>query len=221
MPGHEAPRQVPIRHRTLADHVEEVLLGRIVAGEVDPSSFLREEELARELGVSRTPVREALTRLSSAGFLERLPHRGYRVPAQPFASLLESYPIIAMLELLAGRLAFPRAESGDIDVLRALNHELADAVARGDADEALERNDGFHDFIAGLAGNARLAALLRELRAPLRRLERWFYSSAENGARSVREHEALIRALETGEVNAALAIFEANMALTLRALAEK
>ena len=73
------------------------------------------------MGVSRTPIREALGRLASEGFLERLPHRGFRVPEESLGNLLELYPIVASLELLAGRLALEqftprrprRAEGGE------------------------------------------------------------------------------------------------------------
>lgn len=217
-----ATSQAPIiRSRTLSDQVQDYLVRRIVAGELEPGSFIREEEVSGALEVSRTPVREALSRLASAGFLERLPHRGYRVPPAAYAELLDTYPIIATLELLAGRLAFPRTTPGDTAALRRLNRALAAAVAGGREEEAIDANERFHAYIAELAGNRRLAGLLAELRAPLRRLERWYYSTAANGERSVAEHDALIAALETGDLSAALGIFEQNMALTRTVLEEE
>ena len=210
-----------LRNQTLADQVHDILLGRLVAGELERGAFLREEELSGELGVSRTPLREALARLASAGFLERLPHRGYRVPARDAGNLRESYPIIATLEVLAGRLAFPRVQPRDIAALRELNARLAEAVAEGRPAYAIAWNDAFHEYVARLAGNQRLTSLLTELRTPLRRLEMWFYSSRANGERSVREHDALIAALETGDLAGALEIFERNMALTQRVLEEE
>ena len=220
MPSAEGPGQA-IRARTLSDQVRDVLLQRVVAGELAPGGFIREELISAELEVSRTPVREALARLASAGFLERLPHRGYRVPERAQGALLDSYPIIATLEVLAGRLAFPRAAPQDLHALRELNDELSDAVEAGHAAAALDANDRFHAYVADLADNPRLASLLSELRAPLRPLEEWFYSSRANGERSVAEHDSLIRALETGELGDALAIFERNMALTRRVLEER
>ena len=66
---------------TLADQVYAVLRDRIVGGEIRPGEFIREQEVSQGLGVSRTPVREALGRLASEGFAERIPHRGFRIPA--------------------------------------------------------------------------------------------------------------------------------------------
>ena len=205
--------------RTLSDQVHDILLRRLVARELEPGAFVREEELSRELDVSRTHVREALGRLASQGFLERLPHRGYRVPEHDPGRLGEAYPIIATLELLAGRLGFPHAGDADLAALRDINARLAAEVAKERPPYAVALNDAFHEHIARLSGNRRLAALLTELRAPLRRLELWFYSNRENGERSVREHAELIDALERGDHDHALAILEQNMALTQRVLA--
>ena len=160
-------------------------------------------------------------RLASSGFLERLPHRGYRVPEHDPGALGETYAIIATLELLTGRLAFPNVTPAHIEALRALNRRLAEEVGRERPPYAVALNDAFHEYIARLAGNRRLAALLMELRAPLRRLELWFYSSRENGERSVREHDELLDALERGEQEHAIAILERNMALTQRVLSER
>ena len=207
--------------RTLSDRVQAALLERIIAGGVAPGEFVREQELSASLGVSRTPVREALARLAAEGFLERMPHRGYRVRTSSFERLLESYPIIATLEVLAGRLAFAGADAGDREALRALNERLARAVSAGNVADAIELNDRFHGYVAELAGNRQLAALLDELKRPLRRLEEWYYSGTERGERSVAEHSALIDALEGGHADRALAIFENNMALTTAALARE
>lgn len=189
-------------------------------GALEPGAFVREQELGVALGVSRTPVREALARLAADGVLERLPHRGYRVPPDSFARLLDVYPIISTLEVLAGRLAFARADAADLAALRALNEQLREAMGEGNVEAAIDLNERFHAYIAELGGNERLAALLDELRQPLRRLESWYYSDAERAERSAQEHDALLDALERGSAERALAIFEHNMELTTKALAE-
>ena len=79
---------------TSADIAYAVLKHGIIHGELAPGSRLRADELAKQLGMSRTPVREALGRLASEGFLERIPHRGFRVPEESIADLLELYPIL-------------------------------------------------------------------------------------------------------------------------------
>jgi DNA-binding GntR family transcriptional regulator len=209
----------PAASRTLSDQVYHTVRARIMAGELAPGTFLREKDL-ESMGVSRTPIREALGRLASEGFLERLPHRGFRVPEESLANLLELYPIVAALELLAGRLALDRFTPDDIAKLRDLNARLAEARDRGDVRAMLDLNTAFHRLISERGGNRRLALLLDDLRSQLTRLELWYYSGRERTQRSIQEHEAIIAAVEQGDRTRALELLERNMSLTYRSLSE-
>ena len=203
--------------RTLAEQVYQAVRARIMAGALAPGTFLREKDL-EAMGVSRTPIREALGRLASEGFLERLPHRGFRVPEESLASLLELYPIVAALELLAGRLALERFTPDDVTRLRAINARLAEARDRGDVRAMLELNTEFHRLISERGGNRRLTLLLDDLRSQLTRLELWYYSGRERTQRSIQEHEEIIAAIERGDRPRALELLERNMSLTWRSL---
>lgn len=194
---------------------------RIIAGELEAGHFAREQEISEAMGVSRTPVREALGRLATEGLLERLPHRGFRVPQESISRLLEVYPIVSALELLAGQLAFPKTSDADLDELRGLNRRLAAAGEEGEVDRAIELNDRFHHLIAEASRNQRLVALLDDLRTQLRPLETWYYSDTEHTRKSVEEHDALIDALATGQLDRALSIFQRNMGLTITTLLQK
>ena len=205
--------------RTLSEQVYHAVRARIMAGALAPGTVLREKDL-EALGESRTPIREALGRLASEGFLERLPHRGFRVPEESLASLLELYPIVASLELLAGRLALERFTPNDVGQLRAINERLADARDRGDVRAMLELNTAFHRLITERGGNRRLALMLDDLRSQLTRLELWYYSGRERTQRSIQEHEEIIAAIERGDRARALELLERNMSLTWRSLLE-
>ncbi|HEX2220648.1 MAG TPA: GntR family transcriptional regulator, partial [Gemmatimonadales bacterium] len=211
----------PLSHpRTLSEQVYHAVRSRIMDGTLAPGAFLREKDL-EFLGVSRTPIREALGRLASEGFLERLPHRGFRVPEESLVGLLELYPIVASLELLAGRLALERFTPEDIAELREVNARLAEARDRGDVRAMLDLNTEFHRLISERGGNRRLAMLLDDLRSQLTRLELWYYSGRDRTQRSIREHEEIIAAVERGDRPRALALLEQNMALTYRSLLEE
>ena len=215
-----APAWPPPGARTLSDQVYHAVRARIMAGALAPGTFLREKDL-EPMGVSRTPIREALGRLASEGFLERLPHRGFRVPEESLANLLELYPIVASLELLAGRLALERFTEDDIARLREINAGLADARDRGEVRAMLDLNTAFHRLITERGGNRRLALLLDDLRSQLTRLELWYYSGRERTQRSIQEHEAIISAVERGDRESALQLLERNMSLTYRTLVEE
>lgn len=211
----------PIAPSTLADQAYQAVRDRILDGDLAPGEFVREQDVSEALEVSRTPVREALGRLASEGFLERIPHRGFRVPPRSLSRLTDLYPIVSALELLAGQLAFPNVDAAALEELRRRNERLEEALAASDVDGAMAANEAFHEQISELSGNARLSEMLSDLRSQLRPLERWYYSSAAHGEQSVREHATLVAALETRELERALGIFARNMALTLTTLREK
>jgi DNA-binding GntR family transcriptional regulator len=206
--------------RTLSEQVYRAVRARIIDGALAPGTFLREKDL-ESMGVSRTPIREALGRLASEGFLERLPHRGFRVPEESLGNLLELYPIVASLELLAGRLALERFTPADVAELRAVNRRLGEARDQGDVRALLEHNTRFHRLISERGGNRRLAVLLDDLRSQLTRLELWYYSGSDRTQRSIREHEEIIDAIERGDRPRALELLERNMSLTYRSLVDE
>jgi DNA-binding GntR family transcriptional regulator len=206
--------------RTLSEQVYRAVRARIMDGALSPGTFLREKDLA-SMGVSRTPIREALGRLASEGFLERLPHRGFRVPDESLGNLLELYPIVASLELLAGRLALERFTPSDIAELKEANHQLAKARDQGDVKAMLDFNNRFHRLISERGGNRRLATLLDDLRSQLTRLELWYYSHRDRTQRSIREHEEIIAAIASDDRSRALSLLERNMSLTYRSLVDE
>lgn len=206
---------------TLADRVYHAVRTRILEGRLAPGEFVRETGLTRAMGVSRTPVREALGRLASEGFLERIPHRGFRVPDEPVGDLLELYPIVAALDLLAGRLALPRLSADDIETLKTINARLAAAGENEDVHDLIELNSQFHHLFGERSGNRRLSELLDDLRGQLTRLEIWYYSDREHTRRSVEEHDDIIRAIEAGNHDEALSLLENNMYLTNKLLTEE
>lgn len=218
MPQNPWPK---VSQTTLADQAYKVIRSRILNGDMALGEFVREQDVSAALGVSRTPVREALGRLSSEGFLERIPHRGFRVPEEPLDTLLELYPIVSALELLAGRLALPRLTSADVESLKAINRELATSTKNGDVRRRIELNNRFHHFICERSGSSRLCDLLDDLRSQVSRLEHWYYSQQDRTEASIAHHDELIRAIEEGQHDRALELIESNMSMTFQSFAEE
>lgn len=217
MPRSASTRQRParrpwpqLRTGTLSDQVYTTLRDRIVAGRHAPGEFLREIELAAALGVSRTPVREAFARLAREGFVERLARRGYRVPAEPLSRLLEFYPVVAALEVLAAELSLPRLDAPLFARLRSINRRMAERIARKDAEGGIALNHEFHQLLSARCGNQRLCDLLDELRNQVLRLEYWSAGQAEQPDEAVRQHDAIVDAFERGEPQEALRLLREN-----------
>ena len=195
---------------TLGDQVYLALRDRIIAGRHAPGEFLREIELANALGVSRTPVREAFARLAREGFVERLARRGYRVPVEPVSRLLELYPIVASLEVLAAELALPQIDPRLLGELRALNRRMEACVQRHDGPAGIALNHEFHRLLSSRCGNKRLCELLDELRSQVLRLEYWSADQTPHAEEAIRQHDELIDALERLEYDAALKLLRQN-----------
>jgi len=205
---------------TLADQAYTAIRARIMSADMAPGAFVREQDVSEALGVSRTPVREALGRLASEGFLERIPHRGFRVPDEAVSALLELYPIVSALDLLAGRLALPKLTPETIKELRELNASLSRSADSGDVRERIELNNRLHHLICEQSGSQRLTELLDDLRSQVTRMELWYYSQRSRTDESVADHEAFLDAVEAGNHDLALELLEHNMALTLKGLSE-
>jgi DNA-binding GntR family transcriptional regulator len=156
------PRE-KISRSVLADHVKDHLLQDIVAGRYPPDARIVETQLARELGVSQAPVREALRGLEALGLVEILPFRGARIRRPSIAELLEAYAVRFELEALGARLGVPRMTDVDLADLEVLGEAMQRAAAAGDRHEVAVADAAFHARLLHLAGNATLERVWRSL----------------------------------------------------------
>jgi DNA-binding GntR family transcriptional regulator len=143
----------------LRSQVRDVLIERIVEGHYLPGARLIETQIARELGVSQAPVREALRDLESVGLVETTAFRGARVRNPSREELLEAYPVRAALESLAAREAAGRITDAQLDRLEELIVEMEKAGAEGNAHHQAISNAQFHGLIVEAAQNSTLLRL--------------------------------------------------------------
>jgi len=203
-----------VKPGTLTDQVYEILREKVISRQLVPGEFIREQEVSERLGVSRTPVREALARLASESFLERIPHRGFRLPEENVSDLIELYPIITALEVLATREAFELLDEEALEELRQVNKGYEEAYRTNDVYAGIERNHEFHDLLSRRSGNQRLCRMLGELRSKVRSLEIWAFSDIGHWPTSIEEHETILRAIELGNYDEALEILQRNRLTT-------
>jgi DNA-binding GntR family transcriptional regulator len=147
----------------LADEVKDRLLQDILAGRYPPHSRIVETTVARELGISQAPVREALRGLEATGVVEILPFRGARVRRPTTKELLEAITIRAELEALGARLAVPRLSDADLEDLLAHGEQLRRAAETGDAHALAIADASFHGRIIRASGNTTLVRLWQSL----------------------------------------------------------
>jgi DNA-binding GntR family transcriptional regulator len=152
-----------ISRSVLADQVKDRLLQDILGGSYPPHSRIIETQLARELGTSQAPVREALRGLEALGLVEILPFRGARVRRPTRAELLQAYVVRAELEALGARLGVPQMTDADLAELEALHDAMQTAAAAGDRHAVAVADADFHARLLHLAGNATLERVWRSL----------------------------------------------------------
>jgi DNA-binding GntR family transcriptional regulator len=150
-------------HATLADEVYEVIRNRILSFDLPPGTRVKDSQLAASLGISNTPVREALRRLEEASLLETQPRRGTFVKQLNRSEIEGLYEVREALEELAVRLAAERSSDALVDQMIDMASLHAQSVERQAVDEYLELDRRFHDLIAEGANNPILGAMLRSL----------------------------------------------------------
>lgn len=194
----------------LVDRLAGAIQTQVLSGEVPIGTRLRQEALAEEFGVSRTPVREALRQLQSTGLVELLPNRGAIVRGPSARDIREAYEVRAELEGLAAELAAERISDRDLLRLReaqALFRETVETLierrARRPApwkDESVwvRANDLFHQTILDAAANARLRATIDDLHRSFPRDLTWAALSDSSPLleENIEQHEAVLQAIE-------------------------
>ena len=183
----------------LRDRAYITLRDAIIDGTLAPGERLRDQELTEWLGLSRTPVREALSRLEQDGLVETEPQRFTRVSPLDRRAANDAFPIVATLHALAAELGVPRLTAEDLDGMRAANERFAAALKADDVDAALDADDAFHATLLAASANSELEGTLDRLMPRLRRLERLRFGSLA-GRASVRQHDGIIAAAATQDV---------------------
>jgi DNA-binding GntR family transcriptional regulator len=178
------------------------LWDRILSGEFRPGDRLKERDLCADLDVSRTPVREALRRLEADGLVVIEPRRGGTVADLSPEEADEIYALGAILESYAAKLAARRARPDDLASLDAVVRRMRDVVRQDDAAARrayLDLDRELHDRIIAMAGNRRLAAMLKQVvRLPVLVHAFQRYSVADL-AQSLHDHESIVAALRAGD----------------------
>lgn len=191
-------------HRTpLRDQIYADILTRVLAGELAPGARVRDALMAEALGVSRTPVREALIRLARDGVLDADAGRGFRVRRLDRDELREVGAILAELEPLALRLS-PELTPDQLDGLAEMARRLEQT--RGDVGRAVELDESFHRALLDGCPNRRLLELIATLRQVPRRYLHAYLREAGRLSLSTLHHTRLLAALRAGDREEAAAL---------------
>jgi DNA-binding GntR family transcriptional regulator len=194
----------------VGQQVYQRLRDQILEGILGPGEQLRDYRIAEQLGVSRTPVREALLRLREEGFVQSVPGKSTKVSSIDFQGAHNLYSILWTLEKLALTKAFGFIQKRHIEEMRNANSELAGHLRLNQRLLALRADERFHNVYVFVSGNSELQRLILELKAKLIRLDLYYFDQIQDAELSVIEHDKIIAAIEARDLDGALCALEAN-----------
>ena len=201
------------RPTTAERMVHSILQQRILDGVLRPGERIDLDAIARELAVSRTPVRTALRQLESEGLVTIYPHRAVMVSELSADDLEQMYAVRIHLETLAAQLAVPHLTRGDVSEMRVLEEELDRTVDEVNPAAFAEKDRAFHLALYRAANNKFLSRLIDDLRkASLRFLT--VYASVERLSTALEEHEDIINAAERGDTATVSRLIQGNLERT-------
>jgi DNA-binding GntR family transcriptional regulator len=192
-----------IQLMSLREQVYEHLRESIEAGALEPGTFLDQNRISADLGISRTPLRDALLQLDLEGFVEVLPRRGVRVRQLTLDDIRHLYEIIGALEGAALLSSGDALESSEIETLRRLNEAMSAALDTADFDEYYALNLDFHGVFLSRSDNEELKRTVRVCRQRLYDFPRERAFVPEWERRSIEEHTALVALIREQDHRAA------------------
>ncbi len=198
-------------YQPLRETVCEALRSAIRNGILEPGERLMEVQLAEELGISRTPVREAIRKLEQEGYVIMMPRRGTYVSSVSVNDIKEIFEIRSALESLSTGLAARRIEPDELEKLRALLTEIEGHIERKDIDKIVETDIEFHGLLYQVSRNERLVTIISNLKEQLARFRTLSMSYPGRLQETLEEHRAMVEAIAANDVEAARDAAERHM----------
>ncbi|MEV6712745.1 GntR family transcriptional regulator [Lentzea sp. NPDC051208] len=198
-----------IGYGSLKERAAAEIRSAIVRGELEPGSAIKDVELAEKLGLSRTPVREALAKLADEGLVESKPHSYTRVTALDVKPVRDAFVVVKAMHALAAGVAAPMTTPDDLAAMRAANDAFTRALDANDAAAALAADDEFHAVAVHRCGNSAVEATIDRFTPLVRRAEYQRFSSPA-ARHSVTQHQQIIEACEQHDGQLAARLVDEN-----------
>ena len=198
-----------LQRKSLKEEIFDVLHEKIIAGKVLPGEWLRQDDIATQLGVSMTPVREALDLLVSVGLAERVPYRGVRVPQPSADDIAEAYAMRLLLEAAGARAAALKREQAQVDELKRILSRMKGLLTLNDMSALRQLSRQFHQSVVAIGENSSLDRLYGMVMNsfPDWMLYEYLFRHTDLLESSLsdeyQEHMALVDAIEAGDADLA------------------
>ncbi|MDF9867771.1 DNA-binding GntR family transcriptional regulator [Bacilli bacterium PM5-3] len=193
------------------DYIKE----RIISGEYAPKEKIDDVRIAKELNISKTPIREAIQVLVSQNFLNSTPKIGTTVTEIDIKDIYQLYEPLATIQGLAARIACLSIKKENIEYLVDINERIANAIRRDDFLSAMELDKEFHNYILKIADNPYITSFSNDLIMQVQRIEFMFLTTITSFSKSIDEHNDLIKALQNKDEEQAEKMMENNWLTTI------
>ncbi len=186
-------------YQPLRDVIFETLRKAIVTGEIKPGERLMEVSLANQMGVSRTPVREAIRRLEAEGLVTMTPRKGTHVSQLSVKDIMDVLEVRVVLDKLATDLAAKRIQPSQIKALETVHKQYIACLEKDNIEGAIRKDVEFHDIIYAASGNPRLVAVAGSLREHIYRFRVIYMKDSIIAENVLHEHEQILEALRNAK----------------------
>ena len=214
-------KDVKITRTFMRDEAYDILQDWIVVGKLQSGEKLRVQELSEILGISRTPVREALLRLEDDGLVVTKANRWTLVSAIDLKEAEDIYSIVEALEVLAIENGIQNLSKEDIEELEKLNENFKLKLKSGDEVAAFQADNEFHDKIVQSSNNMEISKLLINMKIKIQRIEIHYFSKSNNSYESYNEHLDIIQALKENNLTRVVKTIKANWKNSLSRIQQK
>ena len=207
-----------IRTKTLHQEIAAQIQKMILKGILVKGQKINEKSICESMGVSRTPVREALRMLKSEGLIELIPHKGAYVSQPCIEEINDMFEVMSVLEGTCARLAVTHMKEKDIQKIEALHEELEAYYQDRDFEAYLKKNHVFHSFIQELAGNRVLNDVINGLRQKILLYRQRQLYQPERFDQSIEEHRNLLGAFRRRDPDSAESLMRQHLLMQCKAL---
>ncbi len=190
-------------HRPLREIVYEELKRQIMVGEIAPGTRMMEVDLAEDMGVSRTPVREAIRKLEKEGLVTIEPRRGAYASDISAKEMVDVLEVRQDLEGMAAGIAAQKMTPDKREELETITARYKEAVDSGDVDEIIKRDEEFHKYIVGLSENKTLIKMVSQVQELALRFRYIYYEDFSRFKNQPMEHQEIVDAILSGNANSA------------------
>lgn len=193
-------------HKPLREVVFQTLREAIITGSLKPGQRLMEVQMAESMGVSRTPVREAIRKLELEGLVMMIPRKGAYVTDVSIRDITDVLEIRAELEGLASSLAAERITQDELEHLELVLYQFNKAIECGDVEKLIEKDVEFHNIIYNASRNQRLVAIVNSLREQVQRFRVMYFNEVQKSPKIVAEHQEILDAIAERNVDKAQSV---------------